>query len=335
MINSHIIPAFYLEQFASPSPSGKNKPGRIWVYEKGREPDERATSVQGKEKGYFGFFRPDGTMEESFERVLADHENACNDILVCAKSDLFYWPRGSHEKLAFYAALLYLRATQARTFAYSNWNKILKEIEQSIADDELVTEIAGCLGRRLGTQVPPDMMRNYVLDWIEKAKTPATAANSFLSDILQMSEYIAGWLLKKQPWRILRPPNNTEFITTDNPLVTFVPLKNGVLHPGYGFGKPFAVSIFPLGPQASLLMGNAWEVPTTLTPAELVSLHEMLISMADRYIYSKSRSDSIDELVQEYAGSCRYGVNALMPVGLNMPSARDFLRMKFCGGFDT
>jgi hypothetical protein len=59
LINSHIIPAFYLEQFATPSVRGKDKPGRIWVYEKGNEPDERATSVQGREKGYFGFINPD------------------------------------------------------------------------------------------------------------------------------------------------------------------------------------------------------------------------------------------------------------------------------------
>jgi hypothetical protein len=46
LINSHIIPAFYLERFARPSARGPRNPGRVWVYEKGHEPDDRATSVQ-------------------------------------------------------------------------------------------------------------------------------------------------------------------------------------------------------------------------------------------------------------------------------------------------
>lgn len=50
-MNSHIIPAFYLEGFASTSTRGPRGPGRVWVYEKGCEPDERATSVQGRENG--------------------------------------------------------------------------------------------------------------------------------------------------------------------------------------------------------------------------------------------------------------------------------------------
>src|SRR5262249_35439805 len=87
-IGSHIIPKFYLEQFAVPS-TVKDKPGRLWVYEKGQEPDERATSVQGKEKGYFGIVAPDGTLDEKFETRLAEMEADCNSTLVFAKSFLF------------------------------------------------------------------------------------------------------------------------------------------------------------------------------------------------------------------------------------------------------
>jgi hypothetical protein len=53
-----------------------------------KEPDERATSLQGVENGYFGYVKPDGTLEESLETRLANLENECNDILPHAKSDL-------------------------------------------------------------------------------------------------------------------------------------------------------------------------------------------------------------------------------------------------------
>lgn len=61
-----MIPRFYLEQFSSPSKRGKDKPGRIWVYERGKKPDERSTTVQGFENGYFAYVNPDGTVEETF-----------------------------------------------------------------------------------------------------------------------------------------------------------------------------------------------------------------------------------------------------------------------------
>jgi hypothetical protein len=59
LINSHIIPAFYLipdlylEQFSTRSTQGKDKPGRVWVYERGREPDDQATSGSAAKRGGF------------------------------------------------------------------------------------------------------------------------------------------------------------------------------------------------------------------------------------------------------------------------------------------
>src|SRR5258708_2728264 len=122
MIGSHIIPKFYLEQFATPSTRGKGKPGRIWVYEKGKSPSHRGTSVQGVENGYFGTVRPDGSLEESLEADLAEREKECGDAFVSAKSELFDWTStSSRNKIAFYAALLFSRATQRRTLSANNW----------------------------------------------------------------------------------------------------------------------------------------------------------------------------------------------------------------------
>jgi hypothetical protein len=212
---------------------------------------------------------------------------------------------------------------------------MLQELQQSALDNELINELAACLEKRLKMPVSPDTMQGIILQWIETAQTPAAAKNSFLSDVLQMAEYIASLLLRKRPWRVLRSPEETEFVTSDNPLITFVPLGNGLLHPGYGFGKTAVVAAFPLSPRACLVMGDAWPVPITVDKATVDSFNQTLISLSDRYIYSKTRSEEIRETVQTHAGTCRYGVNALMPIGLNMPSARQFLRMRFCGDFET
>jgi hypothetical protein len=100
LIGSHVIPKFYLEQFANPA-KRKNKPGRIWVYQKGKQPDERGTTVQGAENGYFGYVRDDGTLdgvlETVFEQELAQRERECDAVLFCSKSHLYHWPGGSRE----------------------------------------------------------------------------------------------------------------------------------------------------------------------------------------------------------------------------------------------
>jgi hypothetical protein len=330
LIGSHIIPKFYLEQFSSASERGKNNPGRIWVYERGKVPHDRATSVQGKENGYFGYYKADGTLEESFEKVLADHEAECNEVLALSKFDTFPWQRGSREKLAFYAALLYSRATQRRTYSSKQWTKILAELREAASDDLLVKDIADAVARQLNlTTASESAVRKAIANYIQESDSPNEAKNSFLSGLIENTNLIAGLLLKKEPWRILRPPTRAEFVTTDNPLITFVPLGNGLLHPGYGFRKEMADAAFPLAPDGCLLMGRAWAVPRTLDAMMLKSLNDVFVTISDRYIYSKTRSDEVDVAVQKYAGDCRYGVNAFMPIGLKLPTARQFLRLHF------
>jgi hypothetical protein len=328
-LNSHIIPAFYLEQFARPSTRGPNNPGRVWVYERGEKPDDRATSVQGRENGYFAFVHPDGTVEESFETVLAERENACNEVLELARSPMYHWPTGSEEKLAFYAAHLFRRATQQRTFSERNWQKIIDDMEQAAADPDYVRQTAADIKSKRGIPITDYMLRNSITNWIKEATEPKSARNSFISDLLEHAEQGAGLLLKKRPWRILRPPDGIEFVTSDNPLVTFVPLGNGVLHPGYGFRRTDADAAFPLAPDACLLMGNAWDVPTSLDKAATENLNDALISVSDWYVYSKTLSRETQERVDQYGGTSVYGVNAFMPLGIKIPLARQFLRTHF------
>ena len=145
MIGSHIIPKFYLEQFAKGRT--KKRPGRLWVYEKGKDSDERSTSVQGFENGYFGYVRPDGSLEESFETELAKLESECDEVLVCAKFETFHWPPGSREKIARYAGLLFSRATQARSFNFRQRNIVLAGMSEVVNDERLVAKITSELSR--------------------------------------------------------------------------------------------------------------------------------------------------------------------------------------------
>ena len=76
-------------------------------------------------------------------------------------------------------------------------------------------------------------------------------------------------------------------------------------------------------------MGHAWNVPKSLDKAALDHLNDALISVSDRYVYSKTLSREIQERVDQYGGTSRSGVNAFMPLGLKIPMAREFLRSHF------
>jgi hypothetical protein len=329
MIGSHIIPKFYLEQFAIPSERGKKNPGRLWVYEKEGRANQRATSVQGVENGYFGFLQANGIFDESFETVLAQIENDCNEVLVCAKSDLFHWPHGSRDKVALYAALLYSRATQRRTFSGTQWSNIVAEVEELLRDREFMRELASGLASKIGQPVSEQQVQDGVQQWFDAAQIPDSSRESFLSDLLDNARFIAELLLRKEPWQVLRPPDGFEFVTSDNPLITFVPLPHGKLHPGYGFRRREAAAAFPLAPTACLLMGDAWTTSRNLGADNLRELNETFISLSDVYVYSKTYSAQVEQATQAYGGSFRYGVNAFIPVGLKVPTARQFIRLHF------
>jgi len=223
-----------------------------------------------------------------------------------------------------------MRATQQRSHSDRNWQKIVEDIRQAANDPDYIRQFALDLTYKRGVPVTEEILRDNLTNFVEDATLPKSARNSFVSDLLEHVERGAQQLLNKRPWRILRPPEGMEFVTSDNPLVTFVPLGHGVLHPGYGFNKEYSDAA---APNACLLMGHAWNVPKLLDKAALDHLNDALISVSDRYVYSKTLSSEIQERVDKYGGTSRYGVNAFMPLGIKIPAARQFLRARF--GLET
>lgn len=332
-IGSHIIPRFYLEQFATPA-RRKNKPGRTRVYEKGKQPDERATSVQGVQNGYFGYIRDDGSvngvLEAAFEKDLARRENECDDVLFCSKSHLYHWPHGSREKLAFYAALLYSRATQRRDHSAKNSRYTAEVFEQALKEDKtLVADVTACYSKRFNQIFTEQEIHDLLLKSVLESRQPGAEKNQFLLDLINNTELIANLIVEKPIWEVWQAAEGLEFITSDNPLISAVHLPNGKFHPGYGFGKQEIVALFPLASTACLAAG-AFARGTrgivgyrTVNAPVVNEINEAILSISDRYVYSKTRSETVQKNVDLYGGSIRYGINALMPVGIELPSVAE------------
>ena len=324
-IGSHTIPRFYLEQFSTPSARPGN-PGRVWVYERGKDPDERATSVQGVENGYFGYVKPDGTLEESLEAQLASLEAECHEILPSAKSELFNWQSFSHRKtFASYVSLLFQRATQSRNVNEQHWDYVQKGFAEAISDDKYVADLAVHYGRRFNQDITITEMRGHLQRVAEGMQKPTEAKNLFLEKLLWNTEFIREILLEKK-WQSWKAATGAEFVTSDNPVISFVRLPNDELHPGWGFRRQGVIVAFPLAPSACLAMGPTGPEFVTFDVQHVTKINELIVRLCDRFVYSRTRSEEILKLVDSVGGTAKYGVTAFMPTETGMPSIRAFIR---------
>src|ERR1700730_812131 len=197
-IRSHTIPRFYLEQFATPR---KGKAGKVWVYEKGKQPQLRATNSQGYECGYFGIVRPDGSLDESMEKNLAVLEERCNDILVSSRYELCDLRSLSNRNLlAFYATLLFQRSTSRRTFSALNWSKLKEPYEKLASNEEYLKDAAEHYSQAMSEPVSPEHIRTVILNQAERFLQKDAAKNSFLLDLLFNVEMIQREFVSK-PWQ--------------------------------------------------------------------------------------------------------------------------------------
>jgi hypothetical protein len=150
-----------LEQFANAN-KRKGKAGKVWTYEKKKEPQLRATNSQGYENGYFALVRPDGTTDESFETKLAELEARCIDALVCAKSKLFDLNLAHRTTLAFYMGLLFARSTARRKFSARNWEKIKGPFSRLEFNEEYVQDLAAHFSELSGELTTPEQVRQMI-----------------------------------------------------------------------------------------------------------------------------------------------------------------------------
>src|ERR1700730_13243156 len=155
-IGSHIIPRFYLEQFA-------NTDGRVWTYEKEKPTHPRSTASQGYENGYFAYVHSDGTKDESFETELAKIEDRCKDTPLCAKSELYDLTALAHKnELALYVGLLFSRSTSRRKASAVNWAKLQGPFAQLEFDEDYVHNTAAHFSEVSGETLTPEQIRTMI-----------------------------------------------------------------------------------------------------------------------------------------------------------------------------
>jgi hypothetical protein len=326
MINSHIIPNFYLKQFAIKKPNGKHY---VWVYAKGKKPVQQSTKNTAYENGYFAYTLPDGTVEESLEGVLKTMEEDAIDPLVSAKSDLFVQSESSRIKLASYAALLYARTTQRLDWTKRNWLELYQQLDEIMKEYEFAAALIDHFNRKLGGDKSVDWIRGHMKELIQQKATTVEAKNNFLEELIGNVEMARDALLQRR-MRILKAPSGRQFVTSDNPLITFMPLPHGEFLPGEGFGKPTTMMVFPIAPNACVFFGGDDSAARHDVDAKMVKkINWIVIASAHHFVFSQTEDAEIQKMAQQLIGTYIFGKTAFIPRG-PLPTARDFL-VKFLG----
>lgn len=312
MIGSHVIPKFYLEQFARKQrPSAKT--GHLWVYSKDSPPRRGTAKSEGVENGYFAMPKPGGAFDETLEHGLAKLEDKANGALVTASSENFAWSLGIRQELGSYVALLWAR-TKVRQDA-TNWvvKTARKNLIALLEDEQFLREMTTQWSEML--QYPLDVA--ILKESIERAAvgmaTPHHAKEFFINEILDTQRLISEILLGR-PWQIWRSPENVEFITSDSPTVTMFPVGEQFA-PGFGFNQKGVLVAFPLNPKTCLVIGRDGGEFTEVDASMVARVNELQVLYMFQNVYSRSRSQVIEAAVRERGGYSKFGENAFLLPG--------------------
>lgn len=79
---------------------------------------------------------------------------------------------------------------------------------------------------------------------------------------------------------------------------------------GDGFGRQESIILLPLSPSACLAAGPRGPQIRRIPGNDLQELNKVVISSSARFVYSRTESADVDLVVQERAGTVRYGINA-------------------------
>ena len=107
-------------------------------------------------------------------------------------------------------------------------------------------------------------------------------------------------------WCLCRAPSNMYFITSDCPLVCFVPNDNGTAIFGGGFGLPNAEVTFPLSPQKCLYLDKKHtQKYRAISKTVLKEINKRTAWTAERMIISHHRNNYVERLNKWASGSLK------------------------------
>lgn len=282
----HYLPQFYLRGFC--------RDDSFWVFDRGKGEFRVQTPINTTvQTHYYSYRKKDGSLDPTLENLISQVEGSVAPIIEkLGQGDVISLEE--KQTISLFAGLQANRVPDAK--------KRHEEIRQGILD-RLGDNIAPATDEEIAeaqSVVPPEQAGprvsayELVQNLREFEMNAELAHNDFLKVILPISLRIAERLFQ-MTWLIAHVPDDTNYITTDNPFITISP---GGFDPegptGYGIGTPGAVKLFPLSSRSCLfVLDHGTQFGHTIVGSDVArEINHRLAVMCDRYLIASEEEQA-------------------------------------------
>lgn len=290
----HTIPRAYLERFTeSPAPLGREP--ALWVAERGEgEPYQKAPKNAEVRSYYYTYVTPDGTREDAADELLQKLESA--GLPVLRKLDQGADPANLTDEERAYSShflgTLAVRVPRFRETVETFVEDVARQTTQLGAShkeyfENTMKKAMAAAGRPMPENV--EAVRQFVLSDEYKIKVDPLFS---LQHMIRLAPMLAEYAYNYR-WRVLEAPPESEFVTSDQPLVLVSTLKQpAIFGLGAGWESPWMEATLPLSPSSLLMISRHHPEGREVASPEAVAEANLRTATFATRVYSRSRVDA-------------------------------------------
>jgi hypothetical protein len=306
MLDQHYIPKFYLKGFA-------DKAKNLWVYEKHRPLRQSKPKNEAHRPDYYAL--DEGEDRDAVEHALSRIESFAAPIVRKLVTPQYVLTPENAADLLLFVAFMFARVPAWR----ENLDKIAaqttKRLHVSFArNKEAFYRICSRVAKEKGVEFSDfEGLRELVLgDDYELIQM----SSSFNLGAMMTSGVDVAKTIAQFGYQALYAPAGKSFFTSDAPVFTVGPDKNGIQQLGMGFDWPQVSVVFPLNKRACLYLERGIEPQARLVDAHQVDeINRLTMMTATNCLYSSERSRRTSRLFDERGCIVRAGKNSFMTNG--------------------
>ncbi len=293
----HFVHRAYLEGFQDTELEQRGRPA-LWVYMPGRSPFPQRPERVAKRNYYYCYEREERRRFE-VEHDLQKLEDAALPVLQLIRQQSFDLSPDNRMTFAGYIALSHARVpTFQRAIDRIASLESAQRIETITNDREALLWVTKKLSEETGEPVDPDEFQRKLT-----AGSAVVGQGNRDWSLGQMFQAMIALqqTISRMSWRfMIASENDPGFLTTDNPVAVFDPLRGPLEAIGFA-SSPAAHFTFPISRELCLLADHRGAPTTTIKVSASVvrNMNKTAISRADTQLYAPFRSDKVQSLLDE------------------------------------
>ena len=296
-IRCHTVPQFYLNYFLPENSK------TFLVYDKERDEHRLQSPINTTVVGDYYLSEEDaaGKKDKRMELFLSEIEGKAKTILdrICQKPSAL--KEDEIHDLAIFLAFAFCRVPRSvsavKEINAAGLERILEIMSEESQYKEKLQELYDKVAKGK-SDIPIEQFKELCENPLKFFKFEINEKHA-LGDSFSMVSPLYACLMNMN-WAVRLIKNKNFFVTSDAPVNVFLPLNNGKVIFGGGFGMPGVQVMFPVNPRTCLFLTYKPLTPFKSIDAEFV--HEMnkrTVRMAEKYIISPYKSNKISRLIKE------------------------------------